>query len=179
MKKLLLALSMTVAVSGAVAQSKDGVYGEVSFASLSVKDKSDAEMGTFKPSAIKLTLGKEVHSNLAVEAVVGNGISGDDKIYSDTTITLKAKEFYGVYARPFVKLNEQVELFARAGYLHAKLEASASGTSISDSGSDFSYGAGAAFSLTKTTAITADYMKYYSKNEMEISGFSLGLRYKF
>lgn len=50
----------------ALAQS-NGFYSEAAYSSMTAKDTSSNNVGTFKPSGVRLTLGKVIAENIAVE----------------------------------------------------------------------------------------------------------------
>ncbi len=147
-------------------------------------DSFELSDGTeFEPSTAHLTLGTKLGSNIAVEGVIGTGVVDDSQsFFLGNDITVEMNEFYGIYLRPFVSVTDGIELFARLGY--RKYEATVSsdagtGTENTDSDKDVSYGIGAAFNVSDATSILVDYMNYYDKENLEISGVSLGLRFAF
>lgn len=184
MKKIILSIAAvaTMGTSVAVSAQQSDLYGEVGFAALKIKDESGT-LGSFDNTAVKFTLGKVVANNIALEAMIGTGMSDDSKVISGVNVSVETKEYYGAFVRPFAKINDDFEVFARVGYFHGKLRATASNgvasASISDSGGDIAYGVGAAYNITKTTALVVDYMNYYDKEDTKVNGFGLGLRYKF
>lgn len=184
MKKIIIsavALASFALCGVATAQNSD-LYGEVGFASLKLKDETGT-IGSFDNTAVKFTLGKVVADNIALEATIGTGMSDDSKVIRGVNVSVETKEFYGAFVRPFVKINDDLEVFARVGYFHGKIKASASvpraSITASDSSSDIAYGIGAAYNISKTTSLVVDYMNYYDKDDTKVNGFGLGLRYKF
>jgi hypothetical protein len=85
----------------------------------------------------------------------------------------------GVFNKPGVKVTENVELFARLGYLRTKLELSAGGMSVSDSDTGAAYGLGVNLNLTKTSYVQANWMSYYKEDGLKAQGVALayGVRY--
>ena len=71
------------------------------------------------------------------------------------------------------------EVYARLGYFRGEISASGAGLRVSSTGSDFSYGLGAAFNVSKDTAITLDYTVFYDKSSITVNGFGVGLRFNF
>ncbi len=51
--------------------------------------------------------------------------------------------------------------------------------SMSRSKGDFSFGAGVSYSLTEQVYAQVDYMRYYDRKGLELSGPSLSIGYKF
>ena len=187
MKKTAVALAFASAVITAAplavsAQTVGQFYGEAGYSKLSV-DVDIPGAPEFKPDALKLSLGYVPVPNLAVEGVFATGLSGSSKTIDGVTVEVDLEETFGVYLRPFVDLNDKVQIYGRLGFISAKAKASASvpGLSVSatDRDEDFSYGIGAAFSLTKTMALTVDYNQFFDKDGVDVSGYGIGLRFNF
>jgi hypothetical protein len=116
-----------------------------------------------------------------LEAVGAFGTSDANISVLSIPISLKLKSAYAAYVKAQYPVAPHFELFARAGWLHATLEASANtyGVSASSSDSSFSYGAGFQVPFGTGWYAQADYMSYYSKNGDSIRGPSLGVGYRF
>jgi outer membrane immunogenic protein len=117
----------------------------------------------------------------AIEALGAFGTSDANLTAVGIPISLKLKSAYGAYVKGQYPVTPHFELFARAGWLHATLEASAPGYGVSASSSDssFSYGAGFQVPFGSGWYAQADYMSYYSKNGDSIRGPSIGMGYRF
>jgi outer membrane immunogenic protein len=117
----------------------------------------------------------------ALEAVGAFGTSDANISGLGIPISLKLKSAYGAYVKGQYPVAPHFELFARAGWLHATLEASAPGYGVSASSSDSSFSYGAGFQVPFGTGwyAQADYMSYYSKNGDSIRGPSIGIGYRF
>lgn len=160
----------------AQAASTGDNYFEIGYGQLSYKE---AGFGNLSPSVIKGTLGTVVSEGFAIEGFVATGVSDDSIRYLGVPVTLSINHAFGVYARPFLKVGESAELFARAGFFRGKLTASANGYHFGTSGGDFSYGVGAAFNVSNNVQLTVDYMQYYDKENIKISGAGLGVKVAF
>lgn len=86
------------------------------------------------------------------------------------------KHYYGAYLRAGVPVTDGFYPYAIAGYTKAKVEVSDFGVTASDSESDFSYGLGADFSVSKNVDITLEFMRYLDKDGVEIDGIGLGFK---
>jgi len=117
----------------------------------------------------------------ALEAAGAFGTSNANITALGIPIDLKLKSAYGVYVKGTYPLAPHLELFARAGWLHATLEASAPGYGVSASSSDSSFSYGGGFQVPFGTGwyAQADYMAYYAKNGDSIRGPSIGVGYRF
>lgn len=186
MKKICALIAVTcVAISGnALAQNVGSMYGEVAYSSVKLKDVSSDNLGTFKPTAARLTFGTVVTNNVAVEGYLLQGLSSDSNtVANNVNVDIKLNSSYGVAIRPFVNINESLEAYARLGTLRVKGEATASRGAISAS-EDIStshtlYGVGAAYKLNNSWKAIVDYTKLSTKNETKSSSVSIGLRYNF
>jgi len=176
MKKVLSIIGLLVATS---AYSADDSYME--FSSLGLKY---SEPGiSANPSAFRGIAGFKSGDNFAYEAVIGVGLSDGKFKYYGVDGTVAINSLYGFYAKASNKVSDDVELFARAGLISMKRDATARygnrSAAESSSGSGFSYGAGIKYNLTKDNALVVDYMSYYNKSEVKIDGFSVGFNFKF
>jgi outer membrane immunogenic protein len=117
----------------------------------------------------------------ALEALGAFGSSDANLDVLGVPISLKLKSAYGAYVKGQYPVAPHLELFARAGWLHATLEATATGYGISTSTSDssLSYGAGVQVPFGNGWYAQADYMSYYSKHGDSIRGPSIGVGYRF
>lgn len=159
-----------------LAKEASQTYIEMGYANISYKESGVPE---YTIPAIKATFGVVVSEGLAVEGFVAAGVGTDTQTYENVPIKLSLDSAYGIYARPFIKIGDGAELFGRLGFAQAKLTGSTGNVRISIDGNDFSYGVGAAFNVSKSTAIIVDYMTYYDKGDIDITGFGLGVKIEF
>jgi hypothetical protein len=188
--KYLAAFALLGASSLAFADEKKSgdFYVEAGYINMNIDVKSvgDDDLGVGM-----LRFGYNAHENLAIEVMAGTGFSdikesGCLYAYDDLYCgSYKAKLSYaiGVYLKPKIKLGD-AEIFARLGYTHAEtkekvsVDGYGSGSVKGDSG-DVSFGAGVSYSLTKQLYAQIDYMRYYDKKGIELSGPSISIGYKF
>ena len=126
-------------------------------------------------------LGYRLNQYIAIEGDGGFGLSGDSfqrtipvtinnlgtgNVNADAD--LDVKNYIGIFARGILPVSEKFDIFLRGGYGTATAEASAITTtdllpgfsanvSDSQSTSDFAYGVGAEFHITKRHGIRADF----------------------
>jgi hypothetical protein len=116
-----------------------------------------------------------------LEAVGAFGTSDANGGVYGIPISLKVKSAYGAYLKGQYPVSPHFELFARAGWLHATVEAKDKyyGFTASSSDSSFSYGGGLQIPFGTGWYAQADYMSYYSKGGDAIRGPSIGVGYRF
>jgi opacity protein-like surface antigen len=134
------------------------------------------------PKAVRLVVGKNLNDQFAIEGLVAANAGSSPLGASGLDVSVPT--MFGVYAKAFTKLNDQVELFGRLGWASVNRKASvSSGTlsvSLEETGNGISYGAGIKYTLSKDISIFADYMSYYpEKNGISINGFTLGAGFSF
>ena len=178
MKKIAIVAAM-LACQGAVLAAEDvkvNFYGEVSLGQLQYKDPGF----DFSPAFVRVLAGKNFNNHFAVEGLLGASLSNNKKTISSVELTTELPYLLGVYGKVFTNPNEDLEIFARLGSGNFKRTFSTSKISLSETGSNFSYGVGAKYAINKAISATADYMTYYqTKNSVGLSGFSIGVGYNF
>jgi opacity protein-like surface antigen len=164
MKKIIRIVSVSALLAtAAVAQAQ--VYVEGAYAPLKISDGSDS----IKPAALTGVVGYAINPNVAVEGLLGLGVKkGSDETKLSNTV--------GIFVKPKMMLNNEVEVFGRLGFARTKLKYS---DDSSESDSSFAYGLGGNYYLNKQTYLTASYMSLYSKDGSKVNGFNLGAGYKF
>ncbi len=156
--------------SSALAQEKTN-YVEGAFGQLTYEESGYS----LTPTIGRLVVGGKVADNLALE-VMGAAGFGSSTV---GVVTLKVNNAFGAYAKPYIKINEKVELFGRLGFTRASLTASGPGATISTSGGDVSYGIGIGVEVAENISLVADYMSYYDKSSISIKGWSVGAKFGF
>ena len=177
-KSKFIAVIVSMVCSVASAQSdinNPGLYGEVGYVALSVKDMG----ASISLTALRGILGYNINQNLDVEGMLGFGLKKDTVTVSGVTADIKVGSIIGLYLKPKINLSSDVELFARAGYAKSGYEGSTKGYAFSDSGSDTSYGLGMKFKVANNTSLVLDYMNYYDKDGAKATGFTVGMGFKF
>jgi attachment invasion locus protein len=173
-----IAAATAVACAAGMAQAQ-GMYGELGYSHLKFEESGTAFSGKVNPTMARGIIGYELNPNLAVEGMVGLGMSSDDIRVGSATLKGKVDNMVGAFVKPKVKLGETVELFGRAGVVSTKVSAEAGRVSVSDRGTSFAYGGGASFALTPTLSLNADYMRYYDRKGIEVDGVTVGVGFKF
>ncbi len=179
MKKLAIAAAVLVATIGAQAQT----YVEIGYVGTTAKGKDDGDSFKSSPAAFRGILGHELNPNLAIEGMLAVGV-GDANVKLNgerlPNVKYEIDNAVGLYLKPKTKLNDNVEIFARAGFARARATATAVGvTSVGNSESSFSYGAGMSYAISPKTALNVDYMQYLNKDGFKVNGFTFGVGFKF
>ncbi|AOF87236.1 outer membrane beta-barrel domain protein [Hydrogenophaga sp. RAC07] len=181
--KALAAAVFTVAAAGAQAQTQapSKMYAEIGYAAIGLDFTDGANTLKSGPGALTGVLGYQLHPNVAVEGFLGLGIVKDEIEFNGTGIGINAKvnNTVGVFVKPGVKVTENVELFARLGYLRTKLTLSSGGVSVSDSDTGAAYGLGVNLNLTKTSYVQANWMSYYKEDGVKAQGVALAYGVRF
>ena len=178
--KLVAVLAPGLVAASSVAQAATGsispyVEGSYSWTKLESSGYSTT------PHAGVVRAGVTFDKYWAIEGLGMFGGSQGDLNVQGIPISLKVKSAYGVYVKGQYPVSPHLELFARVGWLHASVEATATsyGVSASSSDSSFSYGAGFQVPFASGWYAQADYMSYYAKNGDSIRGPSIGVGYRF
>lgn len=173
-KYALIALLSALAAGSASAQSmsNQGYYGEVGYTSSNIKNDNNGFAIT--PKLMRLTVGKELDKNLAVEGTYAFTTSKDSAVVGGVKYTGK-ESFYGAYLKPKMEVAKDVEAFARIGALHTKFE----DESGSLSKTKLAYGIGMQAQFTKDVYGQVDYMNYYKQDGLSAKGFTVSVGTRF
>jgi len=175
MKKFLIGLAISaVATSTVIAEeeAKSGWYGGASYAQL---DTDIAGIVEFDLGALVFNAGYQINDYVAIETRLGTGITDDDIV----GLELELDYLWGIYTKIGIPTGTAFYPYVVLGYTKAELELSGLGYSESDSDSDTSYGVGANFTVNDNFGVFAEYMNWYDDEDIEITGFNLGVSYKF
>ena len=178
-----IAAVFTIAAAGAQAQTQapSKMYAEIGYAAISLDFTDGSDTLKAGPGALTGVLGYQLHPNLAVEGFLGLGVVKDEIEFNGTGTGLnaKVKNTVGVFVKPGFMVSENVELFARLGYLRSKLKVSFGGESVSDSDTGAAYGLGVNLNLSKTSYVQANWMSYYKENGVKAQGVALAYGVRF
>jgi opacity protein-like surface antigen len=178
MKKIIFAGAVaalsTIAI-GAQAQEKSGFYTEFGVMQAYYKEPT----ANFNNAMAAITLGYSINKNIAVEVMGATSIGEANFNIGSTRINAKTSGATGAYVKGSLPVDNSFEVFAKAGVTNGKVEASSAYGSAWSSGSSFSYGAGMQFNFTKDVYATAQYMSYYDRKGISITGPSVSVGYKF
>jgi hypothetical protein len=183
MKSHIVALSVAMACTGALAQSKakdDSTYIQLGYNS--GQYNFDSVTGLSNANHLLITAGKNMSENYALEGVYATGMSDASTTSPGTTVNFKLTSSYGLYVKPKFAISDAVELFARVGYFSAKLTMSVPAfpaLNSDSSGTSPSWGLGASMKIANNIYGTLDWMQMYKKDGADIKGMGLSVGYKF
>lgn len=170
---LMLAAGMTVSVAAMAGGGAPGIYvgagytgAEVDFNGLS---------GSADTGVLFVRGGYQVNQNVAFEARLGTGV--DDGHVEGAKV--EVDDMYGAYLKAGLPLQMGFYPYVLLGATHGKVKVSGHGFSESDTSSDISYGIGIDYWFSDQVSAGLEYANFYDKDGVEVSGWTLGLNYKF
>lgn len=176
----LIRTSILIASIGisSVALAND-MYFEAGFAATKI---TSIDKGVSKGVSLDLLLGKlgtKFNDNFAAEARIGFSL-GDDTIEEPgmDVITVKLNKFYGAYLKVGAPVSDSFYPYAVLGHTKIDVQVSSKNFTDSKSKSGASFGLGADFNLDRFT-LNIEYLKYIDKDEVKMSGISIGLSDSF
>lgn len=178
-RKLLVAAILTSAATGAMAQAstnnETGFYGEIGLAQAYYTEP----LLNFNHPLGMLKAGYDINKNVAVEIMAAGALTSSNINVGGTNVDAKVSSAYGAYGKLSLPVEDKFSLFVRLGITNVTPSLSTSSGSARQSGSDFSYGAGAQFNFTKDIYVQVDYMSYYNKDSITVRAPSISIGYKF
>lgn len=177
--KIITAALLSCAISTAIAQSsanKDtGVYAELGLIQATYNEPA----ANFNNGMASLKAGYNFNKNFALEGMIAGNINNASFYYGSTNITAYVQNAYGVYGKGTVDISEAISLYAKLGATNGTVSASSAYGSAYQSGTSPSYGAGIQAKINPEMYVSLDYMSYYNRNGVSITGPSLNFGYKF
>ena len=148
---------------------------------LTVKDTSSSDMGTWRPTLARITAGKEVTENLAIEGFITQGINSDTVTYNSNDIKIKTDFSYGIAVRPFMKATDDLEIYGRVGWMQNKGNSSIAAASYSEDfkWNQYFWSLGVAYKITANLSAIIDYSKLQQIEDTDESYTAIGVRYNF
>lgn len=175
MKKFLTFLAISTALLGSVAHSQESnnkMYLEVAYAYTKLESS-----GLFSEnvSVGALRFGYNFTNYFAAEGFLATGLDSANV----SGIDIKVDSAYGFYLKGKYEVSPGFEVFAKPGYVHAKLKASLGGISATSSDDSFSWAIGGQYHFTDKVYGQIDYASYYDKSGDKVSGPSISIGFKF
>lgn len=171
-----------MALQSAHAQNADSkLYAEIGYTQLNVNITDGVDSLKFSPVAFSGVLGYQLMPNVALEGFLGLGADGGRVKYNGVKTSIKGqvKNALGVFVRPSFAVSDNLNLFARVGWVRSELELSTSSASLSLRDNDVAYGFGANFSLSKNSYVQASWMNYFKKDGFKADGFTVAYGHRF
>lgn len=173
--KRVLSLAAGLAAAAIIAPAASAqVYGGVGYSTFTADaGGEDATVG-----GVMGRLGFKSNPFFGVEGEVAIGIQEDNFDVLGTQVDVSLENSYGVYAVGWLPIPLVGDVFGRVGYADLSIEASALGTSISDSGSGLAYGGGVQLSSIPFTKLRLEYTRYEA-DDSEIDSFGISALLQF
>lgn len=183
--KIFATTVLSVAAAGAQAQTQpqapSKLYAEIGLTAVNLEITSNGAKLKSNPTGLSAVLGYQLHPNVAVEGFLGLASTREPLEFNGTPVGLNAKidSAAGFFIKPSVMVSNNVELFARLGYLRTKITVSSAAGSTSDSDTGTAYGLGANLYLTKTSYVQANWTSYYKESGVKSQGATLAYGMRF
>lgn len=180
MSKPLIVLAALATVSApALAQ---GLYADAGYTFITIDVEEEGASGEVELGAISGRVGYNFSEWIAVEAEGAIGVEDEEASFAGVTAEVGLNYLVGAYLKGQVPLGERINLYARAGFVQAELEAEVSGGGFSESDSasetGAGYGAGAEVFVTNNLGIRGDYTRY-DIEDTEADAFTVAAIFRF
>lgn len=173
-----LAVGSSALASGYGSDYASG-YGSVSYAFHELTVESEE----FDLDSVYGRIGAQFNEFVSAEFRVGIGVSDDSLKGPGGELSVEIDKYFGGYVRGSMPINEVIAPYVVVGYTDVELEVDfdtfLGEGSESDSDGDISYGVGVDFMLDRNLLMNVEYLNMYDDDDVEISGFSLGIGTKF
>jgi hypothetical protein len=173
--KRILSVAAGLAAAAIIAPAASAqVYGGVGYSTFTADaGGEDATVG-----GVMGRLGFKSSPFFGVEGEVAIGIQEDNFDVLGTQVDVSLENSYGVYAVGWLPIPLVGDVFGRVGYADLAIEATALGSSISDSGSGLAYGAGIQLSSIPFTRLRLEYTRY-EPDDAEVDSFGISALLQF
>lgn len=171
-RKILTTAVLALASNGALAQAYVGINHTWA------KETADAVDIDVNHKLVILKGGYQFNDWLSAEARYGQATTSEDLLVYGLTTKYTLEQYYGGYVTANMPTNNSFKPYFVLGYSRAEADFRTRFGSISESESDFSYGAGLDFSLNERYSVNFEVMRF-SDSDGEIDGVSLGLKARF
>ena len=177
-----LLASLVLAAAGAHAQSSaSATYVEAGLDAtvISAKDFESA------PTTGRLTLGHNLHPNLAIEGSLIFTVSEAVQETKQKPTNKAAQDTFGLsgaalYLKPKMALSKDTEVFARIGYSSVKYSTTINKTSMElDPEGSFSYGVGIQTNISKNLFAQGSYTLLSKNKDIKAESLGVSLGYRF
>ena len=174
MKRVLSVVAGLAAAAIIAPAASAQVYGGVGYSTFTADaGGEDATVG-----GVMGRLGFKSNPFFGVEGEVAIGVQEDNFDVLGTQVDVSLENSYGVFAVGWLPIPLVGDVFGRVGYADLSIEASALGSSISDSGSGLAYGAGFQLSSIPFTKLRLEYTRY-EPDDAEVDSFGVSALLQF
>lgn len=159
LKDFIMFRTLLTASAAAVALSSASFAGEGDFR-LGV-GYSNFDVDGFNFGAISVTGGADFSEYFGVEGQLDFGIADDSVTVGGTSVDVELNYAASVFGVARLPIDEgHSNLFFRAGYTWAEVEASAAGVAAAADGDGFAFGVGGEFFFDDVNAVRIDYTRH-------------------
>lgn len=150
------------------------VGGSALFVDAKAEGSEDASL-----MAIGGRLGTQLNENFSGEVRVALGVGDDTVRYGIAEYDVELNSMIGGYLRVGAPIGANFHPYAIVGFTRTELEYSQNFLGDgSESDTDLSYGLGVDLDLDRNLSLNVEYMNYYDDDDIEVSGFSIGIASK-
>ncbi len=176
-RKMLATAVLALASNGALAQAYVGINHTWA------KETADAVNIDVDHRLVVLKGGFQFNDPLSAEVRYGQATTSEDLFLYDPywgylTTKYTLEQYYGGYVTATLPTSNSFKPYFVLGYSRAEADFRTRYGSVSESESDFSYGAGLDFSLNERYSVNFEVMRF-SDSDGEIDGVSFGLKARF
>lgn len=183
MKKWMSVCAVALATSTSAATAQEPVQGYVVANYLFATYEEDGISEEFDLGAVIAKAGAQLNPYVAAELRGGVGVTDDSATFFDVEAELELDYLAGAYLLAGIPNETPFYPYVVAGFTKGELTFSATGpggsVSFSESESDFSYGVGTYLAISEQVHLNAEYMNYLDKDDVEITGVSIGAKFLF
>ncbi len=175
MFRLLVSASAIALAAASASFAGQGDYTlSAGYSAVEIGDSgSDANLG-----AVSFRGGYEFTRHFGVEGQLDIGVSDDTIIVAATPVDVElnyAASLFGVVRAP---VSDRINLFARAGYTTADVDASVPGVAVADDTDGFSYGVGGEIFFDDRNGFRAEFTRHdFDSAEADVWGISYVRRF--
>ncbi|MFS2318500.1 porin family protein [Maricaulis sp. D1M11] len=127
-------------------------------------------------NTVALRAGYDFNDYFGVEGQANFGLTDDDVNIAGTNVDISMDYAFSGFLVAQYPVTEQLNVFARAGYTYAEIDADVANITVSDDDSAAAFGVGAEYFFTERSGVRFDYTRY---DFDDFDGFSLSYVHRF
>ena len=184
-----VAATLLLTASATGAQAGD-LYGGMDYMRMTYEENGISE--SVNPDGVQFRLGSFIDPAIALEGRVGLGLGETSfrpmpvSVPGGTVMvspSIKIDSFFSGYIRPELPLGEAFHIYGLAGFTAIQTTGKGSvggfSATATESGTEFSYGAGATFKIDKTVWIQAEYQSLVDNGDVTLNSLNVGVNVRF
>lgn len=170
--RLLTLACLTALSTHAYAEQDKGYYG-LGYQKGSYENSGVPEAN---PGAIVFRAGSYLNQVVSIDARLALGIT-DDTVGAGVDVELDTA--LSVFLKGDIPMTPFVNAYGLLGFTRAEVDASAGGTTVSESESGLSYGLGIEGEISRHTSLSVEYVQYLNEDNFEYTGINFGITTRF